>query len=166
MRGSDPDAAVYYMARMLEGGEDPVFIARRMIVFASEDVGNADPRALPLAVACLHAVEAIGMPECRINLAQGVTFLASCPKSNASYDAVNSAIEFVKNNVNHDVPAILKSAGKNQSYKYPHTYPKGFVKQNYWPELMEPQNFYQPKNIGFEKTISEYLKWIKSEKDG
>lgn len=165
MRGSDPDAAVFYMARMLEGGEDPVFIARRMVVFASEDVGNADPRALPLAVACLQAVEAIGMPECRINLAQGVTFLASCPKSNAAYEAVNRAMAFVKENVNHEVPALLKSAGKNQNYKYPHSYPKGYVKQKYWPDQMEPQLFYEPKNIGFEKNISEYLKWIKSEKD-
>ena len=165
MRGSDPDAAVYYMARMLDGGEDPVFIARRMVVFASEDVGNADPRALPLAIACLQAVEAIGMPECRINLAQGVTFLASCPKSNASYEAINAAMEFVGKNANHAIPTHIKSIGKAQGYKYPHSYPKGYVKQNYWPEEMEPQHFYEPKNIGFEKNISEYLKWIKSEKE-
>lgn len=165
MRGSDPDAAIYYMARMLEGGEDPVFIARRMVVFASEDIGNADPRALPLAIACLQAVEAIGMPECRINLAQGVTFLASCPKSNASYEAVNAAMEFVGKNTNHAIPTHIKSIGKAQGYKYPHSYPKGYVKQSYWPEAMEPQKFYEPKNIGFEKNITEYLKWIKSEKD-
>ncbi|MBC7754877.1 MAG: replication-associated recombination protein A [Moraxellaceae bacterium] len=165
MRGSDPDAAIYYLARMLEGGEDPVFIARRMVVFASEDVGNADPRALPLAIAGLSAVEAIGMPECRINLAQVVSFLAACPKSNSSYEAINAAMAFVKENVNHDIPAILKSAGKSKNYKYPHAYPKGYVKQKYWPDQMDPQHFYEPKNIGFEKNISDYLKWIKSEKE-
>lgn len=164
MRGSDPDAAVYYMARMLEGGEDPVFIARRMIVFASEDIGNADPRALPLAVACLEAVEAIGMPECRINLSQGVTFLASCPKSNASYEAINRAMEFVKGHNNYDVPTHLKSAAKNANYKYPHSFDKAYVKQNYWPEKMTPQKFYEPHHRGFEKNIIEYLNWLKAEK--
>jgi putative ATPase len=153
------------MARMLEGGEDPVFVARRMVVFASEDIGNADPRALPLAIACLQAVEAIGMPECRINLAQVVTFLASCPKSNASYEAINAAMEFVGQNTNHAIPTHIKSIGKAQGYKYPHSYSKGYVKQSYWPENMEPQKFYEPKNIGFEKNIAEYLKWIKSEKE-
>lgn len=163
LRGSDPDAALLYLARMLEGGEDPVFVARRMIIFASEDIGNAEPRALPLAVACLQAVEAIGMPECRINLAQGVTFLASCPKSNASYEAINKAMEYVKTHINYDIPAILRSASKIEGYKYPHSYAKGYVKQNYWPQDMKPQKFYEPLNRGFEKNITEYLNWIRGE---
>jgi putative ATPase len=163
MRGSDPDAAIYYLARMLEGGEDPVFIARRMIVFASEDVGNADPRALPLAIACLQAVEAIGMPECRINLAQGVAMLASCPKSNSSYEAINMAMAYVQKNANHDVPSHLKSLGKSEGYKYPHAYDRGYVKQRYWPADMQPQKFYEPKNSGFEKNITEYLAWLKKD---
>lgn len=166
MRGSDPDAALYYAARMLEGGEDPVFIARRMIIFASEDVGNAEPRALPLAISVLQAVEAIGMPEARINLSQGITFLACCPKSNASYNAINAAIEFVKSTGTQDVARILKSSQKNQGYKYPHDYPKHFVEQNYWPDSVKPQKFYEletaeKKPVGFEKTLAEYLKWMR-----
>lgn len=163
MRGSDPDAALYYCARMLIGGEDPVFIARRMIIFASEDIGNADPRALPLAVACLQAVEAIGMPECRINLGHVITFLASCPKSNSSYLGINKAMDYVKQNSLPDVPLHLKSSSyaAKDKYMYPHNYDKGYVKQSYWPEGMNPEKFYEPKNIGFEKNISEYLNWMK-----
>jgi putative ATPase len=162
MRGSDPDAALYYCARMLSGGEDPVFIARRMIIFASEDVGNAEPRALPLAIACLHAVEAIGMPECRINLGQVITFLSSCPKSNRSYMAINQAISYVERTGTPDIPKLLKSSQKNQGYQYPHDFEKGFVDQNYWPESIPREKFYEPKNIGSEKNISEYLAWIRN----
>ena len=169
MRGSDPDAALYYAARMLEGGEDPVFIARRMIIFASEDIGNAEPRALPLAISVLQAVEAIGMPEARINLSQGITFLACCPKSNASYKAINAAIEFVKTTGTLDVARILKSTQRGQGYKYPHDFPRHFVEQNYWPDNLNPQAFYElesidKKPIGFEKTLAEYLRWIRSQK--
>jgi putative ATPase len=161
MRGSDPDAALYYCARMLIGGEDPVFIARRMIIFASEDIGNAEPRALPLAIACLNAVEAIGMPECRINLGHVITFLASCPKSNRAYLAIKSAFSFVERTGSPELPRVLKSSQKNQGYQYPHDFEKGFVSQNYWPESVKPENFYEPKNIGAEKTLAEYLNWIR-----
>lgn len=163
MRGSDPDAAIYYCAKMLVGGEDPVFIARRMVIFASEDIGNADPRALSVAIACLQAVEAIGMPECRINLAQGVTYLASCPKSNASYDAINRAMSYVEKNNSGDIPGYLKSATRSgeNTYKYPHNHEKGYVQQEYWPVGLKRENFYEPKNIGFEKNIIEYMNWLK-----
>lgn len=163
MRGSDPDAALYYCARMLEGGEDPIFIARRMIIFASEDIGNADPRALPLAIACLQALEAIGMPEGRINLGQTICFLASAPKSNRSYLAINRAIEYVKKTGSAPIPAHLRSQPKSRDYKYPHDYEKGFVSQNYWPETLKPEKFYEPKARGQEKIISEYLKWLREE---
>ena len=162
MRGSDPDAALYYCARLLVGGEDPVYIARRMIIFASEDIGNAEPRALPMAIACLQAVEAIGMPECRINLGHVITFLASCPKSNRAYLAMNQAISYVERTGSPELPRILKSAQKNQGYQYPHDFEKGFVDQNYWPESIPRENFYAPKNIGNEKNISEYLNWIRN----
>lgn len=166
LRGSDPDAALYYAARMLEGGEDPVFIARRMIIFASEDIGNAEPRALPLALSVLQAVEAIGMPEARINLGQGITFLASCPKSNSSYLAINKAIEYVKRTGAAEVPEQLRSSMKNQGYVYPHDYPKHFVEQNYWPESIRRESFYDildtdKKPLGFEKNMAEYLRWMK-----
>lgn len=162
MRGSDPDAALYYCARMLAGGEDPVFIARRMVIFASEDIGNADPRALTLAVTCLQAVEAIGMPECRINLAQGITYLASCPKSNASYKAINAALDYITQNSNPSIPGHLKSAGADGNYKYPHSFDRAYVQQNYWPTDVKPQKFYEPQDRGFEKNIAEYLKWLKA----
>ncbi len=165
MRGSDPDAALYYCARMLEGGEDPVFIARRMIVFSSEDIGNADPRALPLAVACLQAIEAIGMPEARINIGQTVIFLASAPKSNSSYMAINKAIEFVKKTGAAEIPKILQSSQKGQGYKYPHDFDRGFVKQNHWPEKFDPPQFFEPKILGAEKNLNEYLKWIRNENE-
>lgn len=166
MRGSDPDAALYYAARMLEGGEDPVFIARRMIIFASEDIGNAEPRALPLAISVLQAVEAIGMPEARINLGQGITFLASCPKSNSSYTAINKAIDYVKRTGTAEVPELLRSSQKNQGYLYPHDYPKHYVDQNYWPNALARESFYDildsdKRPLGFEKTLADYLRWMK-----
>lgn len=163
MRGTDPDAALYYCARMLEGGEDPVFIARRMIIFASEDIGNADPRALPLAVACLQAVEAIGLPEARINLGQTVAFLACCPKSNRAYLAIDKALEFVRQTGTAEVPTLIKSSMKNQGYKYPHDFDRGYVPQNYWPDSLKPQKFYEPGPRGFEKNIGEYLNWVRQE---
>lgn len=163
IRGSDADAALYYMARMLAGGESPVFIARRLIILASEDIGNAEPRALSLAVAGLQAVEAIGLPECAINLAQVVTFLASSPKSNKSYLAWKSAKNYVEQTGSPDLPIALKSSEKNSGkYLYPHDFPKAFVEQNYWPEAIPPQKFYQPVARGQEKLIIDYLNWLKS----
>lgn len=163
IRGSDPDAALYYMVRMLEGGEDPVFIARRLIILASEDVGNAEPRALPLAMAGLQAVEAIGLPECRINLAQVVTFLASCPKSNRSYLALHKAEDYVKQTGSPELPEALKSSQKNSGkYIYPHDNEKGWVEQNYWPPQLTAQSFYEPVPRGQEKNMIDYLKWLKS----
>jgi putative ATPase len=162
VRGSDADAALYYMARMLAGGEDPVFIARRLMVLASEDIGNAEPRALPLAVAGLQAVEAIGLPEAAINLAQVVTFLSSCPKSNRSYVAWNRASEFVKQTGSAEVPPHLRSSMKNSGeYIYPHDFDKAYIEQNYWPKNLSPQVFYEPAQRGHEKIINEFLKWLK-----
>lgn len=169
VRGSDPDAAVYYLARMLDGGEDPVFIARRLIILASEDIGNADPRALSVAVAGLQAVEAIGLPEGGITLAQVTTYLASCPKSNASYMALNKAKELVEKTRTLPVPLHLRSAktslakdlGYGRDYKYPHSYPTGWVEQNYLPEEVGSSQLYEPTSRGFEKNIREYLAWMK-----
>jgi putative ATPase len=171
VRGSDPDAAIYYMARMLEGGEDPVFIARRLVILASEDIGNADPKALPLAIAGLQAVELVGMPEARINLAQVATYLASCPKSNRSYLAINRALEYVKATGALPVPKSLRSAqtklakelGNGVEYKYSHDYPRGFAKQDFLPEAARDQKFYEPSENGFEKSLKLYLQWLRQE---
>lgn len=162
IRGSDPDTALYYMVRMLAGGEDPVFIARRLIILASEDIGNAEPRALPLALAGLQAVEAIGLPEAKINLAQVVTFLASCPKSNRSYLALQKADDYLMQTGSVEIPEALRSSQKaSGSYQYPHSFEKGWVEQNYWPPQLKPQVFYEPANRGQEKNILEYLKWLR-----
>lgn len=169
IRGSDPDAAVYYLARMIDGGEDPIFVARRLIVLASEDIGNADPRALSVAIAGLQAVEAIGLPEGAITLAQVTTYLASCPKSNASYMALNKARELVEKTRTLPVPLHLRSAktamakdlGYGQGYKYPHNYPTGWTEQSYLPEEVQDARLYEPTQRGFEKSIREYLAWMK-----
>ncbi|RME92453.1 MAG: replication-associated recombination protein A [Candidatus Hydrogenedentota bacterium] len=166
LRGSDPDAALYYLARMLVGGEDPVFIARRMVIFAAEDIGNANPMAVVFANSIFEAVRNIGMPEARILLSQCVTYLALAEKSNASYIAINRAIDYVKQHKEYPVPLhlrnastdFLKSQGYGQGYKYPHDY-HGFVNQNYFPDGMNPTSFYQPKNIGQE---SKFLAKLKS----
>ena len=148
---------------MLEGGEDPVYIARRLIILASEDIGNAEPRALPLAIAGLQAVEAIGLPECAINLSQVVTFLASCPKSNRAYLAWNKAKAFALETGSADLPLALKSTEKKSGgYIYPHDFEKAYVEQNYWPPALKPQNFYEPSLRGHEKIIIEFLKWLKT----
>ncbi len=165
MRGSDPDAALFWLARMIEGGEDPKFIARRMVIFASEDIGNADPYAITLAISVFQAVAMIGMPEARINLAQGVTYLASAPKSNASYQAVNAAMSEAKSMQDLRVPLHLRNAptklmkqeGYGAGYKYPHSYPAHFVAQHYFPEGMEPKAYYRPGDEGREKYIRERL---------
>ena len=165
LRGSDPDAALYWLARMLDAGEDAKFIARRMVIFASEDVGNADVYALTLAITVFRAVEVIGLPEARINLAQGVTYLASCPKSNASYIAINEAQADVKRGGPITVPLhlrnaptkLMKNEGYGKDYKYPHDFPGAFVPEHYFPEGMEPKRYYRPGNFGKEKSFSERL---------
>lgn len=173
VRGSDPDAAIYYLARMLEGGEDPIFIARRLVILASEDIGNADPKALPLAVAGLQAVELIGLPEGRISLAQVTTYLASAPKSNRSYIAINEALEFVRETGALEVPYSLRSAqtkwakevGFGKDYLYSHDSEKGYRKQDFLPEKALHKKFYEPSNHGFEKNIQVYLAWLRDEKN-
>ncbi len=169
VRGSDPSAAIYYLARMLEGGEDPLFIARRLVILASEDIGNADPQALTLAVSTLSAVELVGMPEARINLAQAVTYLSSAPKSNRSYMAINKALSEVKKSGPLPVPKHLRSSqtqlmkdiGHGKDYKYSHDGPTGWLPQDYFPEKLKNRDFYEPSERGFEKRISDYLKWMK-----
>jgi putative ATPase len=151
MRGSDADAAVYYLASMIAGGEDPKFIARRMIVFASEDVGNADPQALQVVVAAARAVEFVGLPECRINLSQAATYLALAPKSNAAYKAVDAALDDVRREGNQPPPPHLRSAnyrgakelGHGAGYKYPHA-SGGWVPQQYLPEKLSGRRYYVP----------------------
>ncbi len=170
IRGSDPDAAIYYLARMLEGGEDPVFIARRLVILASEDVGNADPQALTLAVSGFKAVEVIGLPEARINLAQVVTYLASAPKSNRAYTAINKAQEMVQKYGALPVPLSLRSAqttlsksiGYGKDYQYSHEGPKGWIPQDFLPTELKDTKFYEPSERGFEKRIKEFLTWLKS----
>ena len=171
MRGGDPDAAVYWLARMIEGGEDPLFIARRMVVLASEDIGNADPYAITLAVSCFEAVERIGMPEGRIVLAQAATYLASCPKSNASYRAIVQALEDVRNGPQTAVPLHLRNAptgfmkqiGYGSTYKYSHDFPGNFVEQQYLPDEMTEKIYYKPSNNGREATLRERLNaWWKT----
>lgn len=165
VRGSDPNAAIYYLARMLAGGEDPLFIARRLIILASEDIGNAEPMGLILANACYQAVERIGMPEGRIILAHTTAFLAGSSKSNASYLAIDEALSLVRKSGPLDIPAYLMDAhykgaeklGRGEGYLYPHDYPKGYVLQNYLPNEIIGTSFYRPKNIGYEKIIGEYL---------
>ena len=169
IRGSDPQAGLYYLARMLKGGEDPKFIARRLVILASEDVGNADPRALSIAVATFQAVEVIGMPECGINLAQAVTYLSSAPKSNRSYLGYKKALDLVDKTGAIPVPLDLRSSktqlmkqiGYGKNYQYPHDYPKSHTAQNYLPDTLVNEVFYEPKELGFEKNIIDYLKWMK-----
>jgi len=156
IRGSDPDAALYYMMRMIEGGEDPRFIARRLVILASEDVGLADPFALVLAVATSHAVESVGLPECIINLSECVIYLSLAPKSNSSYEAVSKAQELARKTMNIPVPRHLLNVG-NSGYKYPHLY-GGFVKQTYLPKQVKDK-IYVPKNIAKEAKLAEvYIK--------
>ncbi len=166
MRGSDPDAALYWLARMIEAGEDPRFIARRMVIFASEDVGNADPQALSVATAAAQAVEFVGMPEAQINLAQAATYLACAPKSNASYKGLLEAKEDVARTLNLPVPLHLrnpvtpltKKIGYGKNYRYPHDFPQAKVEQQYLPQSLETRKYYQPPGRGLEKKISPRLK--------
>ena len=169
MRGSDPDAAVYYLARMLYAGEDVKFIARRIMILASEDIGNADPQALQVAVATAQAVERLGMPEARIVLAQAVTYMASAPKSNSAINAIDKAMRVVQETKTPPVPVHLqdahyKSAGKlghGKGYKYAHDYKNHYVKQQYLPDGLTSEVFYEPSENGYEQQIRAYYKKIK-----
>ncbi len=173
LRGSDPDAAVYYLARMLEAGEDPLFIARRMIALASEDIGNANPNAMLLAVACFQAVQFIGLPEARLNLSQTAIYLASSPKSNASYAAISEAIADVQKDPDRPVPLHLRNAvtglmkrmDYGREYIYDHDAPGGVSSQNHLPVGLEDKIYYRPTDRGAEKQIKERLEsWWKKRK--
>jgi len=174
IRGSDPDAALYWMMRMLEGGEDPKFIARRMIILASEDIGNADPYAITLATSAFTAVTYIGMPEAQIILSQAVTYLASAPKSNASYTAMINAKKDVKESSNEPVPLhlrnpvtrLMKKWDYGKDYKYPHQFEKHFIPDNYLPAKLKDKIYYYPTEQGREKPIKERLQslWKKRRK--
>ena len=169
MRGSDPDAAVYYLARMLYAGEDIKFIARRIMICAAEDVGNADPQALVVAVAAVQAAERIGLPEAQIILSQAVTYVASAPKSNAACMAVFEALDSVKNQKTMPVPVHLQDShykgasklGHGQGYLYAHDYPGNYVKQQYLPDGLEGTEFYHPTENGYESKIKEHLRELK-----
>lgn len=169
MRGSDPDAAVYYLARMLYAGEDIKFIARRIMICAAEDVGNADPQALTVAVSAAQAVERIGMPEAQIILSQAVLYVATAPKSNSACNAVFEAMDAVKNQRSMPVPAHLQDShyggsaklGHGIGYKYAHNYPNHYVKQQYLPDGMEEQVFYHPSENGYESKIGEHMRFLR-----
>lgn len=171
MRGSDPDAAVYWLARMVHGGEDPKFIARRMLIFASEDVGNADPQALLVAHAAFKAAESIGWPECRINLAQCCIYLALAPKSNASYVAINEALNEVTNGPARAVPNPLRDRHRPGSdqygpYLYPHSSASGWVSQRYLPDGLEQGAFFRPSDRGWESEAADRLGELRSSGEG
>jgi putative ATPase len=165
VRGSDVDAALHYLARMLEAGEDPRFVARRMIISASEDIGEADPTALPLAVAAAQAVQLIGMPEARIVLAQAVVHLALAPKSNASYLAIGAATDDVRNGLAGPVPVHLRDAhypgaqrlGHGKGYRYAHDDPRGVAEQQYAPDGLADREYYAPTDHGFERELRSRL---------
>jgi putative ATPase len=175
MRGSDPDAALYWMMRMLEAGEDPLFIARRMVIFAAEDVGNADPHAIQIAVAAKEAVHFVGLPEGRIPLAQAVTYLASAPKSNSSYKAMLAAAQDAKDHGALPVPLHLRNAptplmqelGYGKGYKYAHDYQDHIVDQQHFPKELLGRRYYEPSESGYEKQIQERLKaWREKKTQG
>lgn len=173
MRGTDPDAAVYYLARMLDAGEDPKFIARRIMICASEDVGNADPMALPVAVAASLAVERIGLPEANIILSQAASYVACAPKSNASVVAVDKALSMVRTRDTGSVPPHLRDAhysgakelGHGIGYRYAHDYPEHYVKQQYLPDAIVGETFYEPADTGYEKKIKEHLRHLRNRDD-
>ena len=171
MRGTDPDAAVFYLARMLDAGEDPKFIARRIMICASEDVGNADPQALVVAVAASQGVERIGMPEARILLSQAAAYVASAPKSNACIMAIDKALSMVRSQNTGQVPPYLRDAhyggakklGHGIGYKYAHDYPENYVKQQYLPDEVKEEQFYIPTENGYENHIKEHLKHLRED---
>ncbi|MBI4711835.1 MAG: replication-associated recombination protein A [Planctomycetes bacterium] len=167
LRGSDPDASLYWLGRMLEAGEDPFYVARRMVRFASEDIGNADPQALLVAVAAKEAVDFVGMPEADNALAQAAIYLATAPKSNSVYAAYNKVKQDVKSTFNEPVPLHLRNPvtdlmselGYGDNYKYPHDFPYHFVKQQYLPEGINGKKYYQPGDLGFEKEIKKRMEF-------
>lgn len=171
MRGSDPDAAVFYLAKMLYAGESVTFISRRIMICAAEDVGNADPQALTVAVAAAQAVERIGMPEAQIILSQAVTYVATAPKSNAAVVAISEATDAVSTTKNITIPTHLQDAhykgaaklGHGAGYKYAHDYPNDYVEQQYLPYELTGREFYHPSGNGYEKKIKEHMKWLKEE---
>ena len=168
MRAGDPDAALYWLVRMLDGGCDPLYLARRVVRMASEDIGNAHPQALTMATSAFTAINYIGMPEAQIILSQAATYLASVPKSNASYMAINEAMQDVKNSPPEPVPLHLRNAPTKlmkqqeygKDYKYPHDYPSHFVEENYLPEKKADKIYYNPTELGYEKTIKERLEML------
>lgn len=172
LRASDPDAALYWLARMLEAGEDPLFILRRMIVLASEDIGNADPRALQIAVAAQQAFQFVGLPEGRITLGQAVTYLATAPKSNASYVGIDAALSEVGKSGALPVPLhirnaptkLMKELGYHKGYQYDHDYEEGYAGQACLPEQLAGRKFYEPKGHGYEKNILERMEWLRARK--
>ncbi|HEX2258407.1 MAG TPA: replication-associated recombination protein A [Actinomycetota bacterium] len=172
MRGSDPDASLFWLARMLEAGEDPRFIARRMVILASEDIGNADPMALLVAVAAAHALEFVGLPEASLNLAQAVTYLAAAPKSNASAVGIWEATRHVKEVANAPVPSHLKtffpSAGarRGDRYQNPHEYPGGWVEQTYLPDTVSVRSYYRPADRGQEREIRRRMEELRRPRGG
>jgi putative ATPase len=174
MRGSDPDAAVYYLAVMLQGGEDPKFIARRIVVAASEDVGNADPRALEVATAAARAVEFIGMPEARITLAQAATYVALAPKSNAAYRAINAAMAVVERDGPKRPPLSLRDSsrpnarhfGHGDGYQYPHDFPDAVIDESLMPEGLEGLRLYEPTDRGAEAELAERLRRLRGTAGG
>ena len=170
MRGSDPDAAVYYLARMLEAGEEITFIARRIMICASEDVGMADPMAIVVASAAAQIVERVGLPEARIPLAEAAVYVATAPKSNASYMAIDSALSYVRNHPGYAIPPYLQDShykgaaklGRGLDYKYAHDFPGHYVDQQYLPDEVKDERFFEPGENGYEQKIREYFKKIKS----
>jgi putative ATPase len=171
MRGSDPDAAVYYLAKMLHAGESITFIARRIMICAAEDVGNADPRALEIAVSASLAVERLGMPEARIPLSQAAIYVACAPKSNSAICAIDEAMDLVRKQKTGAVPNHLRDAhyggaaklGHGRGYQYAHDYPNHYVKQQYLPDELVGHKFYYPSGNGYEKRMDEYMRWLKGD---
>jgi putative ATPase len=171
MRDSDPDAALYWLARMIEAGEDPLYIARRLLRFASEDIGMADPQALVIAVAAQQAVHFVGMPEGNLALAEAAVYLATAPKSNSLYQAYSQVLEEIKRGTDEPVPLhlrnpvtpLMKQMGYGKGYKYAHDYPEHFVKQQHLPDALQGKHYYTPSDQGYEKQVAEQLKaWLKS----
>jgi putative ATPase len=173
MRGTEPDAAIYWLERMLEAGEDPLFILRRMLIFASEDVGNADPHAIQVAVAAFHAFQAVGLPEGILNIIQAVAYLASAPKSNSVLKAHHLAQKDVKYYGSLPVPLhlrnaptrLMKSLGYGAEYKYPHDYPGSHVKQTYLPSQLQKKQYYYPGDSGWEKLTKLHLQKLWGDKE-
>lgn len=172
MRGSDPDAAVFYLAKMLDAGESVTFIARRIMICACEDVGIADPQAIQVAVACAQAVERVGMPEAQIILSEAAIYVAGAPKSNAVVNAIFAASDMIKKQKTGTVPPYLRDAHYSGAaklghtgYLYPHDYPNNYVEQQYLPDEIKNIRFYEPSENGYEKTVKEHLQWLKGERN-